>query len=518
MDVADRIELAHAPEFMLGRLTVRPAERELVRDDGAREVVEPRVMQVLIALVDARGGVVTRDALTRRCWDGRVVGEDAINRVISRLRRAAETIGAGSFRIETLTKVGYRLIAEAAGDAPGPATAHVPPRSRLPRRALIGGAAGLALLGAGAWFAVRDTRQGPPAAVVPLMEEGMKGLRQVSSEGNAQAIASFRRTTELAPDYADGWGALALGYATASHYSTPRIAAELAARTRAATRRARALDADNPLAEAALGTLLPRIGHWRASDDHFRKALARAPDDGLLLTARANLLLSAGRCREAAALLDPVARLEQPAPHLLYTRVLALWAANRFEETDAALELGHALYPLHFALWFARVYAMMFGGRGREALALLGDRETRPRGIPDGEFENVAIVAHAMLSSDPAQRRAAIGLYAGLAHRGAGYAENAIQFAAAMGDLDTGFRIADAYFLGRGFAVPALRFAGGQGTYTRREDRRSHILFLPPTAPMRADPRFGRLVGEIGLERYWRESGARPDYRAAMPS
>jgi hypothetical protein len=30
---------------------------------------------------------------------------------------------------------------------------------------------------------------------------------------------------------------------------------------------------------------------------------------------------------------------------------------------------------------------------------------------------------------------------------------------------------------------------------------------------MRADPRFERLVREIGLERYWRESGSKPDYR-----
>jgi hypothetical protein len=30
---------------------------------------------------------------------------------------------------------------------------------------------------------------------------------------------------------------------------------------------------------------------------------------------------------------------------------------------------------------------------------------------------------------------------------------------------------------------------------------------------MRKDPRFTRLVEELGLTRYWRESGSRPDYQ-----
>src|SRR3546814_6836414 len=67
-------------------------------------------MQVLLALAEARSEIVRREDLTERCWEGRIVGEDAINRVLSRLRRVAEGIGEDSFRIETITKVGYRLV------------------------------------------------------------------------------------------------------------------------------------------------------------------------------------------------------------------------------------------------------------------------------------------------------------------------------------------------------------------------------------------------------------------------
>ncbi|HJR82692.1 MAG TPA: winged helix-turn-helix domain-containing protein, partial [Sphingomicrobium sp.] len=114
MTASDKVELAHEPDFVIGRLTVLPSRRQLVRDDGASEVIEHRVMQVLVALSKADGNIVTRDELIMLCWDGRVVGDDAIHRVISQLRKIASGIGAGSLEIETITKIGYRLTSDAA--------------------------------------------------------------------------------------------------------------------------------------------------------------------------------------------------------------------------------------------------------------------------------------------------------------------------------------------------------------------------------------------------------------------
>lgn len=102
-----RIELAHESDFALGPIEVRPALREIACD-GRRETVDRRVMQVLVALARAHGGVVPRDDLIESCWDGVVVGEDAINKCISRLRTVAEACG-NVFVIETIPRVGYRL-------------------------------------------------------------------------------------------------------------------------------------------------------------------------------------------------------------------------------------------------------------------------------------------------------------------------------------------------------------------------------------------------------------------------
>ncbi len=105
-----QIDLARAAPFRLGPIKVEPALRQVSTTTVSAETLEPRVMQVLVVLAAASGDIVSRDELIRQCWEGRIVGEDAINRVISRLRRLADERGNGSFRIETIAKVGYRLI------------------------------------------------------------------------------------------------------------------------------------------------------------------------------------------------------------------------------------------------------------------------------------------------------------------------------------------------------------------------------------------------------------------------
>ena len=62
---------------------------------------------------NVRKAIVTRDELTERCWDGRIVGDDALNRALSRIRHVAAGIGDGSFKAETIAKVGYRLVVQA---------------------------------------------------------------------------------------------------------------------------------------------------------------------------------------------------------------------------------------------------------------------------------------------------------------------------------------------------------------------------------------------------------------------
>ena len=77
---------------------------------GEEAFVQPRIMQVLVALLRANGQILTRDDLIASCWDGVIVGDDAINRALGLLRRLGEGVGRDSFQIETINKVGYRLL------------------------------------------------------------------------------------------------------------------------------------------------------------------------------------------------------------------------------------------------------------------------------------------------------------------------------------------------------------------------------------------------------------------------
>lgn len=101
------IDLVRYPDFTLGDMQVRPSTLEVVSGER-REVLEPRVMQVLVALYLARRNVVSRDDLISQCWEGRIVSDDAVNRTIGKLRRLSER--GTSFTIETIPRVGYRLV------------------------------------------------------------------------------------------------------------------------------------------------------------------------------------------------------------------------------------------------------------------------------------------------------------------------------------------------------------------------------------------------------------------------
>lgn len=131
------VRLSDERDFSLGDLEVHPSVSEVARADH-RQHIEPRVMQVLVALASAGGTVVSRDELIRRCWDGRVISEAAINRCISKLRALADRgDGTRSFQVETIARVGYRILVVA-----GAVDESVSPVPVTPRRMR------------GAWFAL----------------------------------------------------------------------------------------------------------------------------------------------------------------------------------------------------------------------------------------------------------------------------------------------------------------------------------------------------------------------------
>jgi len=199
------IDLAREAEFALGAIRVRPASREVIIE-GQPEVFEPRVLQVLVALAQRRGNVVSRDELSARCWEGRAVGEDALNRCIARIRRLAQA--SGEFTVETIPRVGYRLVTVGASPTdvaipPEPATS-TPMPAPMPerragfakRRSVAMFAALVVLVGAGAasaYFAWRNSR----VIDVGLDEHVLSHLRFLLQWDGPHIITGTKRTKRV---------------------------------------------------------------------------------------------------------------------------------------------------------------------------------------------------------------------------------------------------------------------------------------------------------------------------------
>src|SRR5512146_993926 len=116
--------------------------------------VEPKAMEVLMALAARAGQVVGREELLAAVWPGVIVGDEALTQSIIKLRRALGDNPRAPTYIETISKRGYRLIAPVrqAGDAP-------PARRRMPSRALAAGAL-VALVAAAGYVAHLVARRG----------------------------------------------------------------------------------------------------------------------------------------------------------------------------------------------------------------------------------------------------------------------------------------------------------------------------------------------------------------------
>lgn len=506
-----RIDLAHEPDFSIGDLQVRPSTRELSRGDE-KVVIEPRVMQVLVSLSRAGGAVVSRDDLIQSCWDGRVVGEDAINRVLSRLRRLSDGIGSGRFRVETVTRVGYRLIAEAGLQASPASSSGISASQPVSRRMLIVGG-GLAVLGVAGAVHVFTRSHDLPDEAEQLIRRGQEAVLYGTPEQTALGISLLQQAIERAPENARIWGLLSLAYGQQASQSNQPDFDRLIERAESAGRRALELDPDNP--EAQLGRSIGRMKQEeRADRDRRMRALvARHPDNPAVNRQYSFLLTQTGRLRESLSYLERAIAAEPYSPTDAHAFATTLWSVGRLDEADTAMESAFRRWPRHYGVWFARYKLLVQTDKLAIAQAMLDDIGQRPTGVPDSNFALVQTELDALTRREPAAVKRAIDAHMQAARTGVGFTQNAMTFAATVGELDRVFELADAMFFDRGFRLGTQRFTKEQGLFNPSRRRPTYFLFTPPFAPCWKDPRFNVLLEELGLERYWKATGSQPDFR-----
>ena len=204
-----------AAPFEVTGCRVEPSTLRVTRA-GEQTRLESKAMQVLVYLVEHAGLVVSRSELEERLWPGRIVTEDAVTNAIAKLRRVFGDDARNPQVIETVPKIGYRLIAQVmpidAVDeqdrASSIATTNAEGRSWRSGASWVAGALLVLLLLIGAWeFLGRDEMPqdraeplaGKPAvAILPFENLGASPEQDYFTNGiTADLITDLSKVSRL---------------------------------------------------------------------------------------------------------------------------------------------------------------------------------------------------------------------------------------------------------------------------------------------------------------------------------
>jgi len=499
-------DLALRADFQLGPMLVSPSRR-LVEGPGGYVHVEPLIMQVFLLLLDAGGKVITRNELFEQCWGGVYVGDDSLNRAIARARRISAQVAPGLFEIETIPRTGYRLTGEITECLKGAPAAAEPdqPRNAVSRRLMVGGglAAAAALGGAGLWWANRP-RTDPRYDA--LMERGENALRL-----DEPASQHFEQATAIEPHDAKAWGLLAYALASGRDMGPSTVGGSTTQTAERAARTALRINPSEPNALLTMTIVGSAMLDRFSREEEYRRILAIAPDNTLVMRALRDLLHGAGRCDEALAVVERALRIEPLCPDHQLRKALQLWIHGRVAEADRIINRAMELWPTHRLVRMARLMIYAFTGRPAAALAMVADEERNPILLS----ESAAAVWRASLLALETPTSSTIAAARNANVEGSkstpAVAAWAILVLSALGEIDAAFEVANGFLLARGNLIVRPKPDARIPAVSNWAWRNTHGLFTPPTRAMRLDPRFNSLAGGLGLTEYWRRRGIGPD-------
>jgi tetratricopeptide (TPR) repeat protein len=364
-------------------LAVDPKSSALLVD-GVERRVTPRAMAVLVRLLDAGGGVVSKDELVAEVWDGAAVTDDVISTAIYELRRALGDDARAPRYIETLRKSGYRWLGP-----PVPRVIALPPGP--PRVTRLLRAATLSLFGLLAlWMtppAPRAAEPGPVPAACDLYQRGMQVARAGDHLATRRAIEYLQRALELDPTFVPAHLGLAELYLDLSARQPGPVPSENYWRARAAIERAARLGAEPSEVLAVRAALdLRWDADWRRAEADLRLARERSScGRGSYDVRLAELLSARGRHDEAFALLESAIAGEpsNARGHWLMARVL--YHARRYVEARTELMAALELEPWNPASLRLLGAIDVLLGEPRSA-ADVYFREARLAGVPAAEL------------------------------------------------------------------------------------------------------------------------------------
>ena len=313
-------------------------------------------------------------------------------------------------------------------------------------------------------------------------------------------IASLEKVTEMAPEFAAGWGTLAYRRAELMMHSPYQERPVLRAIVKRDMARCQALDPGYPDAMAAGWVVISPFGAFQEQDDALSSNVVADRDHVDFLTARAYFLECVGRGREAAKLAGEAMALDSLNPFAVGMRGQALWRAGEFAEGRAVMEYVREQWPDSHHTVAVLIQACVHAGDWAAV-----DRLIEPARLalyPLREHVGVIPFARVMRNPSPRNRR---NMWDAIRRRAesSGHIDAQVAvIAAEIGFVDEVYDLLDRARLGPGGSPQDV-----MGTHAYR----SLLLFPKAYAALRSDPRFVQICSRVGLADYWLASQNWPD-------
>ena len=307
--------MAPRETYRFGDFTLDVRERRLTSGPDVVRL-SPKAFDVLSALVQQPGRLVTKNELLARIWPESFVEEGILTVHMSALRKALGDDTRPSSYIETVARSGYRFVATVERDQTDDG------RSIL-------------------------TATARPVELYELVGRGRSHLLSGSYFELPAAVDAFRAALAIDPTYAPAHAGLARARcAQAGQRAVPHQ--EAFSEAKASALRALAMDSSSADAQVALGSVLfLSEWDWPAAERSLRRALEISPDD-------TEALLLYGSLQEALGRLDEGLRFKQqalardPRSTLVLMQIaVAYWHQRKYEETLAWARRVLEIDPKH---------------------------------------------------------------------------------------------------------------------------------------------------------------------------
>lgn len=173
--------MRESTSYEFGPYRLLPSERLLLRDEDP-VALTPKAFEILVALVRRAGRLADKEDLLKEVWPDSFVEESNLTQNIFAIRRVLGTPEDGKGYIETVSKRGYRFVADVrvvdAGSLmpPAPAVIEAPPAPAAASSGwsakhaiVLGGLLALAVLSAVVWKVWRAPSSPPPFQTMELV-------------------------------------------------------------------------------------------------------------------------------------------------------------------------------------------------------------------------------------------------------------------------------------------------------------------------------------------------------------